>query len=178
MDEIMALPYLDMVVKETLRVHSPVPFTGRIATEDDIIPLNKPFTDRDGNVHDSIAYVSPSYLFSTTLLLTLVHRVAKGDPVMIPILIINRSKALWGEDSFEFRSESCCTYRLPYSRIVIRPERWENLPEAVSGIPGVWGNLLSFLGGPRSCIGYRFSLVEYVPLLLLGPLDPDHISTG
>jgi hypothetical protein len=43
-----------------------------------------------------------------------------------------------------------------------RPERWDNLPEAVSNIPGVWGHLLTFLGGPRACIGYRFSLVEYV----------------
>lgn len=42
------------------------------------------------------------------------------------------------------------------------PERWENPPECVSDIPGVWGHVLSFLGGPRACIGYRFSLVEYV----------------
>ncbi|KAF7792238.1 hypothetical protein EIP86_003274 [Pleurotus ostreatoroseus] len=54
MDELMALPYLDMVVKETLRVHTPVPMTGRIATQDDRIPLNTPFTDRYGKVHDSI----------------------------------------------------------------------------------------------------------------------------
>ena len=46
----------------------------------------------------------------------------------------------------------------------VRPERWENLPEAVSAIPGVWGHLLSFIGGPRACIGYRFSLVECVPV--------------
>lgn len=44
-----------------------------------------------------------------------------------------------------------------------RPERWANLPEATSSIPGVWSNLLSFLGGPRACIGYRFSIVECVP---------------
>ena len=43
-----------------------------------------------------------------------------------------------------------------------RPERWESIPEAASAIPGVWGNQLTFLGGPRACIGYRFSLVEYV----------------
>jgi hypothetical protein len=32
----------------------------------------------------------------------------------------------------------------------------------VKSVPGVWGNTLAFLGGTRSCIGYRFSLYEYV----------------
>ena len=43
-----------------------------------------------------------------------------------------------------------------------RPERWKNPPKSTSAIPGVWGNLLAFLGGAHACIGYRFSLVEYV----------------
>ena len=34
----------------------------------------------------------------------------------------------------------------------------------MSSIPGVWGHLLTFLGGPHACIGYRFSVTEYVPL--------------
>lgn len=29
-------------------------------------------------------------------------------------------------------------------------------------MPGVWGSMLTFLGGPHACIGYRFSLLEYV----------------
>ena len=47
----------------------------------------------------------------------------------------------------------------------LRPERWADLPAATANIPGVWGHLLTFLGGPRACIGFRFSLVEYVPSL-------------
>ena len=51
--------------------------------------------------------------------------------------------------------------------IPVRPERWENTPEAITSIPGVWSNLLSFLGGPHACIGYRFALVECVILRLV-----------
>ncbi|CDO69788.1 hypothetical protein BN946_scf184766.g33 [Trametes cinnabarina] len=141
MDELMALPYLDMVLRESLRLYPAVPETGRIAKRDDIIPLDKPFTDKNGNVQDHV-------------------RIAKGDIILIPIKTVNRLESLWGADAHEFR-----------------PERWENPPAAVSTIPGVWGHVLSFLGGPRACIGYRFSIVEYVrphpvPLSLsLSPAD-------
>ncbi|KAI0329991.1 cytochrome P450 [Cubamyces sp. BRFM 1775] len=131
MDELNSLPYLDAVVRETLRVHAPVPTTMRIAMKDDVIPVGEPFVDRHGQVQDCI-------------------RISKGSPILIPILALNRSKKLWGEDAFEFK-----------------PERWENPPEATSSIPGVWGHILSFLGGPRACIGYRFSLVEMKALLFM-----------
>ncbi|KAG6879902.1 hypothetical protein C0992_009893 [Termitomyces sp. T32_za158] len=129
MEQLNALPYLDMVVRETLRVHCPVPSTIRIAVKDDILPLGHPITDRKGVVHNSI-------------------EVRKGQMLFIPILAINRAKTIWGEDAAEFR-----------------PERWECVPEAAGNVPGVWGNLLTFLGGPRACIGYRFSLVETKALL-------------
>ncbi|TFK46543.1 cytochrome P450 [Heliocybe sulcata] len=126
MDELNALPYLDAVVREMLRVHSPVPSTVRVAGRDDLIPLNKPFVDTKGRVQTTVM-------------------VSKGDIINIPIVPINRSKEIWGEDAHEFR-----------------PERWldHKIPEAATSVPGIWGNILSFLGGPRACIGYRFSLVE------------------
>lgn len=58
MDELAALPYLDMVVRETLRLHAPVASTMRVATRDDVIPLNKPFIGQDGVEYHSIAYVA------------------------------------------------------------------------------------------------------------------------
>lgn len=35
--------------------------------------------------------------------LTVVRRVLAGSPIVIPILTLNRSKAIWGEDAHEFR---------------------------------------------------------------------------
>ncbi|KAJ7042055.1 cytochrome P450 [Mycena alexandri] len=127
MDELNALPYLDCVVRETLRLHAPVPSTIRVATQDDIVPLAQPFTDRTGTLRETI-------------------KINKGQAVVIPIRMMNRDKAIWGSDAGEFI-----------------PERWES--EISNSIPGVWGHMLSFLGGPRACIGYRFSLVEMKALL-------------
>ncbi|KAJ3980614.1 cytochrome P450 [Lentinula detonsa] len=134
MDTLNSLPYLDAVVRETLRVHSPVTGTFRVAMKDDFIPLSVPYTDRKGEVHNEI-------------------QVHKGDSISIPVLAINRSKSLWGEDAREFK-----------------PERWMTpggIPSTASSIPGVWGNMMSFLGGAHACIGYRFSLVEMKALIFV-----------
>ncbi|TFK34906.1 cytochrome P450 [Crucibulum laeve] len=129
MDELNALPYLDAVVRETLRIHAPVPSTIRVAMKDDILPVNKPFTDTKGRVQTGIP-------------------IKKGQTILVPILAMNRDRSIWGDDASEFK-----------------PERWESVPEAAGSVPGVWGNMLTFLGGPRACIGYRFSLVEMKALL-------------
>jgi hypothetical protein len=35
--------------------------------------------------------------------MTRLLRLTKGDPIFIPIMAINQSKALWGEDAGKFR---------------------------------------------------------------------------
>ena len=48
------LPYLDMVVRESLRLYSPVSQTMRVATMDDIIPVAMPYRDAKGRVREDI----------------------------------------------------------------------------------------------------------------------------
>lgn len=84
MEELNALPYLDSVIRETLRLHTPVTITARVAEKDDIIPLSEPVKDKYGNLLHEIPLV-------------------KGNRVQIPILALHRMKALWGEDAAEFR---------------------------------------------------------------------------
>ena len=85
---------------------------------------------------------------------------------MIPIALINRDKSVWGEDASEFKLVLFLnSFFIWLSDLFFsppRPERWENIPNAASSVPGVWANLLTFIGGPRACIGFRFSLVEWV----------------
>lgn len=54
MDEINALPYLESVVRETMRVHAPVSSTFRMSAKDDLIPLETPYQDRNGILRHEI----------------------------------------------------------------------------------------------------------------------------
>lgn len=131
MDELHALPFLDAVVRESLRLHPPVSSTFRMASKDDIIPLAAPIKAKDGSILEGI-------------------RIRKGQTIYVPITAVNRSKAIYGEDAHEFK-----------------PDRWlgEGVPHAAASVPGVWGQMMTFIGGPRACIGYRFALVEMKALL-------------
>lgn len=53
-EELNSLPYLDAVVRETLRLFAPFVGTTRMASEDTVIPLSKPIVDRDGVTRNEI----------------------------------------------------------------------------------------------------------------------------
>ncbi|KAJ7447527.1 cytochrome P450 [Mycena galericulata] len=129
MDELNSLTYLEWVVRETMRVYAPITMRHRMAMEDDVLPLSKPYIDKDGKSYNSL-------------------HVPKGQTIHIPILAINTDTELWGEDAKEWK-----------------PDRWANIPDAVTAIPGVWANLLTFFAGPHNCIGFRFAVLELKVLL-------------
>lgn len=72
-----------------------------------------------------------------------------GQTIFLSIYSANRNQDVWGEDAEEFK-----------------PERWLT-EKAGHGGTGVFAGLLTFLAGPRSCVGYKFAVLElksYVPL--------------
>lgn len=127
-EELHALPLLQNVTQEVMRLNPPVHSTNREAANDDVIPLAYPLIGKDGQRIDALP-------------------VNKGQAVIVHVATFNRRKDLWGDDADVFK-----------------PERWDNLPEAIvqSGIPGY---SLSFLAGPRNCVGQKFALTEFKAIL-------------
>ncbi|KAL6304705.1 cytochrome P450 monooxygenase [Sparassis latifolia] len=126
-DQLMQLPYLDAVCRETLRVHPTVPIMPRQARKDIVLPLSEPIRGINGEMMSEIP-------------------IPEGTRLFVGIAGSNLNKALWGEDALEWK-----------------PERWLSpLPTAVTEarIPGVFSNLMTFLGGSRACIGFKFSEME------------------
>lgn len=86
-DAIEALPFLDCVVREVLRLCPPVHSTIRTVTQNDTIPISSPCVLRDGKE------IGPSGGIS----------IRKGSYVHIPIEGLNMSEDIWGKDAREFK---------------------------------------------------------------------------
>ncbi|KAH9890430.1 cytochrome P450 [Cubamyces lactineus] len=133
-DDLVKLPFLDAVCRETLRLYAPVQFTSREVAQDAKLPLLSPIRGVDGTMMSEIA-------------------VPKGSTVVMNYTGSNTNKELWGEDAGEWK-----------------PERWlGRLPPALDDarVPGVYSNLMTFSGGGRSCIGFKFSQLEMKVLMVV-----------
>jgi cytochrome P450 len=125
-DQLNALPYLDGVIRETLRlyvlVHAgltncslslhfrypPGPVMGRECRKDTMLPLSKPIKTVDGTYTQEIFVPKDTMIFAS-------------------ILGSNTNPELWGPDTYEWK-----------------PERWFSpVPEKVveARIPGVYSHL-------------------------------------
>lgn len=136
LETLNSLPYMDAVIRETLRLNAPAPGTLREAKQDTVIPLSMPVIGRDGKQINNV-------------------RINKGTVVFIPILTVNTSPAIWGPDARDFNPDR----HLKTSS--------NSFGGANMHVPGVWGNMLSFLGGARNCIGYKLALAEISAILFI-----------
>ncbi|KAF8641734.1 hypothetical protein AX16_009811 [Volvariella volvacea WC 439] len=72
--------------------------------------------------------------------------ITKGTFVYVSMGAANMSKAIWGEDAHVFK-----------------PERWLGKGNGAvdqTRLPGVYSNMMTFLGGQRACPGMKFALLE------------------
>ncbi|KAF7297536.1 hypothetical protein MIND_00987800 [Mycena indigotica] len=86
LDELNALPLLEKVIRETMRLHAPVTHILRKSMIDDILPLSKPIVDHTGKEHWSLP-------------------IAKGQMLHLPLWAVNTSTETWGEDALEFKPD-------------------------------------------------------------------------
>ncbi|KAJ7651324.1 cytochrome P450 [Roridomyces roridus] len=86
MDELNALPYLECVVRETMRLYAPVHFAQRVVVQDDVIPLSNTYIDKRGKEHQSLV-------------------MRQGQVIHVPILAVNTDPEIWGEDALKFIPE-------------------------------------------------------------------------
>ncbi|KAH9941835.1 cytochrome P450 [Epithele typhae] len=85
-DDLVSLPLLDAVCRETLRLHAPAPLRFREAREDAVLPLSKPVRGADGkDMHEIL--------------------VPRGTEVYICIGASNTDKELWGPDAEEWKPQ-------------------------------------------------------------------------
>ncbi|KAJ8488429.1 hypothetical protein ONZ51_g3565 [Trametes cubensis] len=133
-DDLIKLPFLDAVCRETLRLYAPVEFTSREVAQDAKLPLLSPIRGMDGTMMSEIV-------------------VPRGTIIVLNYTGSNSNRQLWGDDAGEWK-----------------PERWlGRLPPALDDarVPGVYSNLMTFSGGGRSCIGFKFSQLEMKVLMVV-----------
>jgi len=130
-----ALPYLDAVANEALRLYPALPQQDRVAVANTTLPLSKPVHTVDGKV--------------------LTHLdIKKGTVVSIPLISINQSTAIWGPDALEFRPE----------RHIPEFEQNTEFPVRLSN-PPPYGNVMTFISGRKHCLGYRLAVAELKAVL-------------
>lgn len=153
------MPYLGAVVHEGLRLLSPVQGTIREANEDVVIPLGTPVRGRDGQMMDHVNIPKGTGIFIRKY--RSAYRSYKIEILTkTAISLINLSEAIWGPDAKTFNP-------LRHLSPAEGGTADDKLSAAQKSVPGTWGNILTFLGGTRNCIGYRFAIAEIKVILFV-----------
>ncbi|KAJ6492256.1 cytochrome P450 [Mycena sanguinolenta] len=101
----------------------------------------EPFTERMA-LQDTVIPLSESITTITGERISQIP-VRKGQIVTVGIASYQRHESRWGENPYEFR-----------------PARWLEGTVSKGNAIGPYSNLLTFLGGPHTCLGWRYALLE------------------
>ncbi|KAG1781984.1 cytochrome P450 [Suillus placidus] len=159
-DILMNLPFLDGVIKETLRLYPSLPVMARVTSKATTLPLEFPTRSRSGGYTSAVA-------------------IPEGTFTIISILAANRHRGMWGADANEW-----CPERWLSSPLAAPSQAQEanysldgedgastSRSAPVLGVkdgvrfPGVYSNMMTFLGGSHSCIGFKFAEMELKQVL-------------
>ncbi|KAF5343004.1 hypothetical protein D9758_013695 [Tetrapyrgos nigripes] len=141
-DQLMSLPYLDVVLRETLR----------LANQNTVLPLSDPIIGIDGTKMSEIL-------------------IPKNALMLVSVLNSNRSQALWGSDAGEWKPErwlaplpdALIKAHLPgvYSHLYVDLHwLWKQTRDRHKCF-----HRMTFNAGGRSCIGFKFSELEMKAVL-------------
>ncbi|KAJ3892339.1 cytochrome P450 [Lentinula edodes] len=130
--DLEGMPLLGATVKELLRYHPVAIHMFRVAHEDDVLPLSTPITTTTGEVLTELP-------------------VPQGTRTVISIPAYNRLV-----DGYGF--STLFSYQDAH---IFNPYRWLEPNHVKKGVSlGPFANLATFSGGIRSCIGWRFAVIE------------------
>ncbi|KAL7277411.1 hypothetical protein ACG7TL_009273 [Trametes sanguinea] len=85
-DSFTQLPYMDAVIRETLRLYPGFYMASRVSPEDTVLPLRNPIQGKNGELMNEL-------------------HVPAGTTVWLNIFGVNRDKTIWGPDAAEWKPE-------------------------------------------------------------------------
>ncbi|KAI0738093.1 cytochrome P450 [Daedaleopsis nitida] len=135
-DDLVKLPYLDAVCRETLRLASPVLFISRTANKELVLPLSEPVRGRNGALMHEII-------------------VPRGVVVHAHLQASNSNKALWGEDVDEWKPERWLKPLPAVLEEARLPGVYANLMTFSGGVRSCMVLTPGF-----ACSGFKFSQLE------------------
>ncbi|GLB40488.1 putative cytochrome P450 family protein [Lyophyllum shimeji] len=146
-DELVALPFMDAICRETLRLFPPVPTVTRVTRRDVVLPLSTPFKGLDGREMQSLL-------------------IPNDTKVFISILNANRDPTLWGPDASEWKPE-CWLSPLPEAL------RDAHIPGIYSHLMTFLGGGQACIGFKFSQLEMKVVLSTLVSQFRFSPSDKD-----
>uniref|UniRef100_A0A0W0FSC4 Cytochrome p450 n=1 Tax=Moniliophthora roreri TaxID=221103 RepID=A0A0W0FSC4_MONRR len=142
-DDLVNLPYLEAVCKESLRLHPPVHAIPRIANRDCVLPLSTPIIGTDGSLITEVP-------------------ISKGQEIYLSLIGSNRNPAIWGPDANEWKPERWLA-PLPSSLVEAKiPGIYSNLMSFSAGSRSCIGFKFSHLE-MKTVLGFLVGSFKFTP---------------